>query len=67
MRQGRVGVSLFTATAIVVVALAVAVVWLFLTSPVAVATAVVDGEMSPFIRELADILLRALDGLLKYL
>ena len=29
--------------------------------------AVSDGEVSPFIRDLADVLLRAFEGLLKYL
>ncbi|MQA31242.1 MAG: hypothetical protein GEU82_15645 [Luteitalea sp.] len=62
-----VGVSLFGAVAVIAVVLAVATVWLFLTSPVTVATAVNEGEISPFIRDLADVLLRALQGLLKYL
>jgi hypothetical protein len=62
-----VGVSLFGAVALIAVVLAVATVWLFLTNPVTVATAVNEGEVSPFIRELADVLLRALQGLLKYL
>ena len=62
-----VGVNLFGAVAVIVVVLAVATVWLFLTNPVTVATAVNEGEISPFVRELADVLLRALQGLLKYL
>jgi hypothetical protein len=62
-----IGVSLFGAVAVIAVVLAVATVWLFLTNPVTVATAVNEGEVSPFIRELADVLLRALQGLLKYL
>ena len=67
MRYARVGVSLFSAVAIIVVVLAFATVWLFLTNPVTVATAVAEGEISPFIRDLADVLLKALEGLLKYL
>ena len=67
MRYDRVGVSLFSALAITVVLLAVATVWLFLTDPVTVATALTEGEISPFIRDLADVLLKALEGLLKYL
>jgi hypothetical protein len=47
--------------------LAVATVWLFLTNPVTVATAVTEGEVSPLVRDLAEILLLALQGLLKYL
>lgn len=67
MRYERVGLSLFGAVAALVVILAVATVWLFLTDPVTVANAVSDGEVSPFIRDLADVLLRAFEGLLKYL
>jgi len=63
----RVGVSLLSAIAIVVLALTAATVWLFLTSPATLATAMTDGEISPFIRDLADVLLHALQGLLKYL
>jgi hypothetical protein len=63
----EVGLSLFGAISFLVVVLAVATVWLFITSPVTVVTAVADGEISPFVRELADVLLRALQGLLKYL
>ena len=46
---------------------AVATVWLLLTNPVTVATAVNDGEVSPLVRELARVFLDALAGLLKYL
>lgn len=67
MRLQRVGVSLFGAVVVVAVVLAVATVWLFLTNPVTVATAVNEGEVSPFMRNLARVLLDALQGLLKYL
>ncbi len=67
VRYQRVGVSLFGAIALIVVVLAMATVWLFLTNPVTVATAVSEGEISPFVRDLADVLLQALQGLLKYL
>jgi len=67
MRYERIGLSLFGAIALLVVVLAVATIWLFLTNPVTVATAVSEGEVSPFIRDLADVLLQALQGLLKYL
>jgi hypothetical protein len=49
------------------VVLAAATVWLFLTNPVTVASAVNEGEVSPFVRSLADVLYGALAGLLKYL
>ncbi|MEQ1727547.1 MAG: hypothetical protein ABL982_04125 [Vicinamibacterales bacterium] len=67
MRYERIGLSLFGAVALLVVVVAVATIWLFLTNPVTVATAVSDGDVSPFVRDLADVLLQALQGLLKYL
>lgn len=67
MRYERVGLSLIGAIALIVLIIAMAAVWLFLTNPVTVATAVSDGEISPFVRNLADVLLQALQGLLKYL
>ena len=67
MRYQGVGVSLFGAIALLVIVVAIATVWLFLTSPVTVATAVNEGDISPFVRQLADVLLTALQGLLKYL
>jgi hypothetical protein len=67
MKFERIGLSLVGAIALLVIVLAVATVWLFLTNPVTVATAVNEGEISPFVRDLADVLLQALQGLLKYL
>jgi hypothetical protein len=67
VRYQRVGLSLIGVIALIVVSIALAAVWLFLTNPVTVATAVSDGEISPFVRDLADVLLQALQGLLKYL
>jgi hypothetical protein len=67
MRLQRVGVSIFGAVAIVSVVLAVATIWLFLTNPVTVATAVNEGDVTPFVRDLARVLFEALQGLLKYL
>jgi len=67
MRLQRIGVGIFGAVALVSVVLAVATVWLFLTSPLTVATAVNEGDISPFVRDLARVLCEALEGLLKYL
>jgi hypothetical protein len=67
MRLQRVGVSIFGAVALASVVLAVATVWLFLTNPVTVANAVNEGDVSPFVRDLARVLFEALQGLLKYL
>ena len=68
IRQLRSGIGpLFAALIIICVVLSIATVWLFLTNPVTVATAVSEGQISPFVRDLAAVLLQALEGLLKYL
>jgi hypothetical protein len=63
----RVGISLFTLIAVVSILLAAATIWLFVTNPVTVATAVNEGEISPLMRSLAEAIYAALSGLLKYL
>ena len=63
----RVGVSLFTLIALISIVLAAATIWLFVTNPVTVATAVNEGEISPLVRSLAEAIYNALSGLLKYL
>ena len=63
----RIGVSLFSLIAIVSIVLAAATIWLFVTNPVTVATAVNEGEISPLIRSLAGVLISAFSGILKYL
>jgi hypothetical protein len=67
MRYQHIGLSLFGMIAVVSIILASATIWLFLTNPVTVATAVNEGEVSPFVRELAQVLYAALRGILKYL
>lgn len=67
MSLQRVGVSLFTLIAIVSIVLAAATIWLFVTNPVTVATAVNEGEISPLVTSLAQVLFVALRGILKYL
>lgn len=67
MHYQRIGLSLFAVIAIVSIVLAVATIWLFLTNPVTVATAVNEGDVSPFVRDLAQVLYNALRGILKYL
>ena len=66
-RLQRVGISLFTLIAIVSILLAAATIWLFVTNPVTVATAVNEGEISPLVRNLAEAIYAALSGILKYL
>ena len=61
------GVSLFSAIAVLSLVLAVATVWLFLTNPVTVVNAVNEGEISPMVRDLAQVLFEALRGILRYL
>jgi hypothetical protein len=63
----RWSASLFGAIAVVSVLLAASTVWLFLTSPVNVATAINEGDVSPLVRDLAQALFNALRGLLRYL
>ena len=67
MRLQRLSLSLFGAVAVASIMLAAATVWLFLTNPVTVATAVNEGDVSPLVRQLAEALYTALQGLLKYL
>ncbi len=63
----RFSISLFVLISIVSIVLAAATIWLFVTNPVTVATAVNEGEISPLVRSLAAVLLTAFGGLLKYL
>jgi hypothetical protein len=70
MELERAGLTVFGAAAILSVVLAAATVWLFLTDPVTVANAVDavnQGDVAPLLRDLAEVLLQALQGLLKYL
>jgi hypothetical protein len=67
MRLQGLSVSLFTCVALVSVALAAATIWLFLTNPVTVANAVNGGEVSPLLKNLAEVIYQALAGILKYL
>ena len=60
-------ISLFALIAVVSIMLAAATIWLFLTNPLTVASAVTEGDISPLVRNLAEVLLSALSGLLKYL
>ncbi len=67
MNFARFGLGVFGFTGLIAATLAGATVWLVLTDPVTVADAVSEGEISPLIRELADVLYRALRDLLRYL
>ena len=67
--DGRVGPAASVAVLIGLVAavIAGATIWLLLTDPVTVATAVDEGEISPLVRQLAQVIYNALVGLLDYL
>ena len=53
--------------AILAAVIAGATIWLMLTDPVTVANAVDEGEISPLVRQLAQVLYNAVAGLLQYL
>ena len=59
--------SLGVIIAIVSAVVAGAVIWLVVTDPVTVASAVEGGEVSPLVRRLAEVIYNALSGLLAYL
>jgi hypothetical protein len=52
---------------IVAAIVAGATIWLLLSDPIAVLNAVDEGQISPLVRQLADIIYKALSGLLDYL
>jgi flagellar basal body-associated protein FliL len=59
--------SLGVLIAILSAVVAGAIIWLVVTDPVTVASAVEGGEVSPLVRRLAEVLYNALSGLLAYL
>lgn len=46
---------------------AMATIWLLLTDPVTVANSIENGEISPLVRQIADVILDAISNLLDYL
>ena len=65
------GINRITSVAVVIGALAAivagATIWLLLTDPVTVLNAVDEGQVSPLVRQLAEVIYNALAGLLDYL
>jgi hypothetical protein len=59
--------SLGVVVGIVSAIVAGATIWLVVTDPVTVASAIEGGEVSPLVRRLAEVLYNALSGLLAYL
>ena len=52
---------------VIAAVIAGATIWLLVTDPVTVASAVDEGEISPLARRLAEVLYNAIAGLLEYL
>jgi len=65
------GMGRFTTAAAFIAAVAAivaaATIWLLVTDPVTMAVAIESGEVTPLVRQLADLLYEALKGLLGYL
>jgi hypothetical protein len=67
MRLRSIGIGAVGALIAIGSVLIGAAVWIMLTDPVTIATAVNEGEITPFISDLSRAILDALMGLLKYL
>ena len=67
MRLARWSVSLCGTVAVLAALFAGATIWLLVTDPVTVAETVNQGDVSPFMQQLAGVLFTALKDLLKYL
>ena len=67
MALGSVSASLIGILAVVAAILAGATIWLILSDPVGVTAALNQGDISPFVRELADALASAMHELLRWL
>lgn len=65
-RTSRVA-SVAVLIGLVAAVVASATIWLLLTDPVTVASAVETGEVSPLVAQLADVIYNAIVGLLDYL
>jgi flagellar basal body-associated protein FliL len=60
-------VSVAVLIGVVAAAIAGAAIWLVLTDPVTVAESIEDGEISPLVRQLAQVIVNALASLLDFL
>jgi hypothetical protein len=59
--------SLGVIIAVLTAVMAGAIIWLVVTDPITVASAIESGEVSPLVQRLAEVLYNALSGLLAYL
>ena len=70
MSVARFSVSLVAIIGVVAAMIAAATIWLLLTDPVRTADAASDlaqGNVTPFVRAIGDVIYGALQGLFKYL
>ena len=67
MAIGTVSASLFSVVAVLAAIVAGATIWLLLTDPVGVTAALNQGSVSPFVRQLAEVLSDAVRELLRWL
>ena len=63
----RISMGIVGMVGLVAGTLAGATIWLLLTDPVTVADAVSEQDVTPFVRQLADVLLQAIRQLARYL
>ena len=63
----RIGMRVAGVVGVLAVTLATATIWLLLTDPVTVADAVSEQDVTPFVRQLADVLYQAIRQLARYL
>ncbi len=63
----RISMGIVGVVGLVAGTLAGATIWLLLTDPVAVADAVSEQDVTPFVRQLADVLFQAIRQLARYL
>ena len=67
MSLERVAPTMLGMIGLTVTLVAATTIWLFLMSPVTVATAMGGGSVSPIVRQIADVLFHTLTALLSYL
>ncbi len=67
MRLTGIGMSVAGVVGLLTATLAAATIWLLLTDPVTVADAVREEDVTPFVRQLADVIFQAIRQLARFL
>ena len=67
MSLARIGMSVAGVVGVLAATLAAATIWLLLTDPVTVADAVSEQDVTPFVRQLINVIFQALRQLVRYL